>query len=563
MRSGDVIAERYRLVELIGSGGMGIVWLAEDLVESRQVALKRPHEATGTTLGDLAREADVARRVTHPNAVQVFEVVADGWLVMEHFPATTLAHLLDQRLAPARVAAIGAQVAAALAAAHAAQVVHRDVTPANILVNDDDVAKVTDYGISAWQAATITSSGKISGTAAYVSPEVADGEGAKAASDVFSLGATLFAAVEGTPPFGVGDPDVVLAHIRDGRAEPFRHAGPLAPVLAALLQRDRAARPSAEQARELLEAVASGQPLPEWIPAAPRVRPRWPLVVGVVAAVVAIAVVAGLLWTSKDPVRTALGDPRTADPCALLDAAAFDRFGPARLDADYGGFNRCDVLVDLTDDIEMDVMLQFHGQESDEPPPETVRRSEPEIGDGDCAVTLTLTDFGVIELVTETDEWSDAELCEVADEAADHVEGQLSGLDEVPRRAEPDPRSLALVDACALLTPADLDAEPDPGFADWQCRWDDLQVLFDKGNAASAEDGATPRQLSGHDVYVEEGGYGDETCVARVVNLRYQNDSGDALVEMALVVADGDQPMAQLCEQALAFAGPVASRLPS
>jgi serine/threonine protein kinase len=78
--------------------------------------------------------------------------------------------------------------------------VHRDVTPANILVNDDGVAKLADYGISAWQAATVTSSGKIIGTAAYVSPEVADGEGAKAPSDVFSLGATLFAAVEGTPP---------------------------------------------------------------------------------------------------------------------------------------------------------------------------------------------------------------------------------------------------------------------------------------------------------------------------------------------------------------------------
>lgn len=120
-----------------------------------------------------------------------------------------------------------------------------------------------------------------------------------------------------------------------------------------------------------------------------------------------------------------------------------------------------------------------------------------------------------------------------------------------------------------MLTPADLaavpgyaDVEPDPGFAAWQCRWDDVQVRFDRGNADSAEDGAVEHQFSGHDVYVEENGYGEGTCVARVVNLRYQNDSGDSLVEMALVVADGDQPMERLCELATEFAGPVASRLP-
>ena len=164
MRSGDVIAERYRLVDLIGSGGMGIVWLAEDLVADRQVALKRPH-GTGFR-ADLEREADIAGRVAHPAAVEVIGVVGEGddcWLAMEYFPSTNLAG--KGVLAPQDVAAIGAQVAGALAAAHAVDVVHRDVTPGNILVGADGTAKVTDFGISAWRAATITSSGKVSGTA--------------------------------------------------------------------------------------------------------------------------------------------------------------------------------------------------------------------------------------------------------------------------------------------------------------------------------------------------------------------------------------------------------------
>ncbi len=185
MRSGEVIAERYGLVELTGAGGMGTVWLADDPVESRQVALERPNVVTGSVIADPRQEAEVALRIAHPNAVRVFGVVDEGWLVMEYFPATSLAHLLHRRLSPSRVA-----------------------------------------------------------------------------------------AVEGTPPFGTGDPDVVLARIRDGHREPFRQAGPLAPVLATLMARDRAARPSASQAAEWLEAVASGQPLPDRVPAAPRARPR-------------------------------------------------------------------------------------------------------------------------------------------------------------------------------------------------------------------------------------------------------------------------------------------------
>jgi serine/threonine protein kinase len=117
------------------------------------------------------------------------------------------------------------QVASALVAAHAANVVHPDATPANILIAEDGTAKVADYDISVWRAAAVTSNDNINGTMAYVSPEVANGEGAKPA-DIFLLGATLYAAVEGGPPFGTGHPAAILTRIRDNRMEPMRNAGP-------------------------------------------------------------------------------------------------------------------------------------------------------------------------------------------------------------------------------------------------------------------------------------------------------------------------------------------------
>jgi serine/threonine protein kinase len=193
-------------------------------------------------------------------------------------------------------------------------------------VGADDTVKVTDFGISACQAATITSSGRISGTAAYVSPEVANGEGAKASSDIFSLGATLFAAVEGTPPFGTGDPDAVLARVREARGEPATQAGPLEPVLAALLRRERDHRPSAAQAKDMLAAVATGKPIPVWTPEkayTPRKRS--------LLAAAAISVVAAVLLTflrpwDTEPARTALGFPRTADPCSVADTTALQDY---------------------------------------------------------------------------------------------------------------------------------------------------------------------------------------------------------------------------------------------
>jgi len=573
VRSDDVVADRYRLVELIGSGGMGIVWLAVDLLEQREVALKRPHAGGGAIRADLEREADIARRVAHRNAVAVYEVVGDGddcWLVMEYFPSESLA--AKGALPPDQVAGIGAQVAAALAAAHAADVVHRDVTPGNILVDDTGTAKMTDFGISAWRAATITSSGKISGTAAYVSPEVADGDGAKASSDVFSLGATLFAAVEGAAPFGTGDPDVILSRIRAGRGEPCVKAGPLEPVLTALMQRDRNSRPTAVQAKDMLDMVVAGTPVPAWTPRPVRKKPRALLVAGVAVGVAAILVLAVLRpWETEDgPAVTVLGDPRTADPCSVAGAEALGRFGDTSVDANYGGLNRCDVFIDVSGDEDIDVVYQFDGPAE---PTKQVVRHEPERNDGSCDIAITLADATILEIDTRFDGPRD-DLCDVAGAAADHAESVLRANDEVPRRPAPDPRSLANVDACSLLEPADLatvpvfaGAEPDAGFANWQCRWQDVdgdaaaRVIFDRGDLADAKEG-THLALSGHDAYLQEEGYGANTCSVNVFNLEYRNDSGDDLVEMALVVIEGDRPMADLCQLAATFAAPAAEQLP-
>ena len=573
MRSDDVIADRYRLVEVVGAGGMGIVWLADDLRSNRQVALKRPITPGPGVRADLEREAEIAKRIAHPNAVNVFDVVGDDddcWLVMEYFPATSLA--AKGILPPREVAAIGAQVAGALAAAHEAGVVHRDVAPGNVLVADNGTAKVTDFGISAWRAATITSSGKVSGTAAYVSPEVADGAKATAASDMFSLGATLFAAAEGEPPFGTGDPEACLRRIRSGRGEIPVRSGALKPVLDALLQRDRIARPTAEQTKGMLDKVASGQSVPPW-PGVKR-RPN-----GLLVAAAAIAVVALLLlvvirpWESDadGPATTVLGDARTADPCAFADAQVLSRFGEAEVVDDYGGFNRCDVLIAVAGDDEIDVLFEFESA-GDAGGPARVVRHAPERADDGCDIALTLADQSELLVAATSDDNVDTDFCQVAKVAADHAEAVLGQHAEVPRRARADVRSLANVDACGLITAADLAKQPayagvtpDPGFGNWECRWQSadgaLRVIFDRNDLDSAREG-TRTDLSGREAYVTPKGYGDFTCAVRVFHLHYEDAHGDKHVELALVVVEGGGAMADLCRVASAFAGPVAAGLP-
>lgn len=273
MTSDRLIAGRYRLTDPIGTGAMGVVWRATDVRLRRTVAVKQLLLAPGLT-GSQAleaklramREGRIAARLHHPNAITVFDVAEeDGqpWLVMEYMNAPSLAVKLagGATLPPLEVAGIGAQSAAALSAAHDAGIMHRDVKPANLLVGDDGTVKLTDFGIShATGDVTVTATGFLAGTPAYLAPEIARGDDPKPAADVFALGSTLYAAVEGAPPFGEGDnPLAVLHAVARGVVPEPKQAGSLGPVLMWLLTASAEDRPTMAQARKALEDVAAGR----------------------------------------------------------------------------------------------------------------------------------------------------------------------------------------------------------------------------------------------------------------------------------------------------------------
>ncbi|UAK30459.1 protein kinase [Nocardia asteroides] len=273
MTADRLIAGRYRLTDPIGTGAMGVVWRATDVRLQRTVAVKQV--LLGPGLSGSAkleakrramREGRIAARLHHPNAITVFDVAEeDGqpWLVMEYMDAPSLATKLSggRTLPPLEVARIGAQAASALTAAHAAGIMHRDVKPANLLVADDGTVKITDFGISrAVGDVTVTATGFLAGTPAYLSPEVARGEDPEPASDVFALGSTLYAAVQGTPPFGEGDNPLALLHaVARAEIPPPESAGPLGPALMYLLAPAVADRPSMLEAQAVLEVVATGR----------------------------------------------------------------------------------------------------------------------------------------------------------------------------------------------------------------------------------------------------------------------------------------------------------------
>ncbi len=284
-RAGRVVAGRYRLVAPVGAGAMGTVWRAEDVRLDRVVAVKQLRVPAAATADEtqrarqrVFREARAAAGLQHPHAVAVYDVTTDEQdqpvLVMEYVPSRSLADVLAERgtLPAAEVSRIGARIAAALATAHAAGIVHRDVKPANILlVTDGDAttgtAKITDFGLARSSGdVTVTGTGLLAGTPAFLAPETARGEPPTPAADVFSLGATLYTAIEGTPPFGTADNAVAQLHrVAAGGAPPPRHAGPCTRPRMAMLHDDPAARPDMTHAAEMLTlagAEPAGAPAP-------------------------------------------------------------------------------------------------------------------------------------------------------------------------------------------------------------------------------------------------------------------------------------------------------------
>jgi serine/threonine protein kinase len=277
-----LLAGRYALREVLGRGGMGVVWLATDLRLERPVAVKEvtfalhlSDEERRVLRERTLREARTAARLDHPSVTSVYDVVEeDGrpWLVMELIESCSLQQVVDGQgpLPWPAVARIGLDVLAGLTAAHEAGVVHRDVKPANVLVASDGRACLTDFGIAtATGDPTITTTGAIIGSPAYMAPERAHGERPGPAADLWSLGATLWTAVEGQAAFARGEPMATLmAVVAEDLPQPA-NAGPLEPVLRGLLAKDPATRMTAEQARQGLQAVlGAAQDAVAWSPPA-------------------------------------------------------------------------------------------------------------------------------------------------------------------------------------------------------------------------------------------------------------------------------------------------------
>jgi tRNA A-37 threonylcarbamoyl transferase component Bud32 len=287
-----LLGDRYRLGERIASGGMGAVYRAVDETLGRQVAVKalrREFADDPTFLERFRREARAAARLSHPGVAGVYDYGERGgqpFIVMELVEGETLAERLAARgsLPWQEAFAIGAQVAAALAAAHAHGLVHRDVKPANILLGRDGRAKVTDFGIAqAAQTATLTRTGMVLGSANYVAPEQAKGGHVGPAADLYSLGCVLFEAVTGETPYRGGNlVAIATQHVSAPVPDPRARRPDLPPEAAALitraLQKDPAGRLPSGAAMAAALAAARHEPagdtrvLPAPVASAPATR---------------------------------------------------------------------------------------------------------------------------------------------------------------------------------------------------------------------------------------------------------------------------------------------------
>ncbi|MFD7322287.1 protein kinase [Streptomyces sp. NPDC059875] len=272
--AGLLLAGRYRLAETIGRGGMGKVWRAHDEVLHRVVAVKELTAGLFVAEADrlvlharTQKEARAAARITHPGVVTVHDVLEHDdrpWIVMQYVDGPSLADAAKEAgtIEPREAARIGLHVLGALRAAHAAGVLHRDVKPGNVLMARDGRVLITDFGIAAIEGdSTITRTGELVGSIDYLAPERVRGGDPGPASDLWSLGATLYTAVEGTSPFRRTSPiSTMQAVVTEEPPHPAK-AGALAPVIVALLRKDPADRPRAEEAeRMLLDAMEGRTP---------------------------------------------------------------------------------------------------------------------------------------------------------------------------------------------------------------------------------------------------------------------------------------------------------------
>ncbi|MEV7967620.1 protein kinase [Sphaerisporangium sp. NPDC088356] len=296
------MANRYQLLEAIGRGGMGIVWRAHDELLDRAVAVKEvryPGDPQDDEVAELnrrtLREARAAGRLSHPNVVVVHDVIEENgrpWIVMQLVDSRSLGQVMrDDGPMPMRMAAeIGLQILEALRHAHAAGVLHRDVKPENVLLTDDGRVVLTDFGIARMETDTTMTRTGLVGTPAFIAPERLRGQSAQRESDLWSLGATLYAAVEGRPPHDKGMAMATMHAVLNDEPEPALRAGRLGAVLTGLLEKNPSERLTADQAERMLRSIAEDRssapmtsqrtlpatPLPMPATSPPRKQPKEP-----------------------------------------------------------------------------------------------------------------------------------------------------------------------------------------------------------------------------------------------------------------------------------------------
>ncbi|WP_285584450.1 serine/threonine-protein kinase [Actinoallomurus iriomotensis] len=347
-----MVAGRYRLVERLGKGGMGTVWRAQDVVRGEDVAIKEPQltsnlggESPQVMVARFEREARAAAQISHPAVVDILDVISDSGrplIVMELIKGRSLADLMDEgMLSPQQAAKVALPVAEALVAAHAAGVLHRDVKPHNIMIAHDGRVVLTDFGLAQIHGEqALTRTGMLMGSAEFLPPERVLGRVAVPASDFFGLGVVLYTAVEGYSPFLRKVPEATFQAIMSARpAEPI-HAGPLAPLIMGLLDKDPERRPSGDQVIKRLRQVAEGTP-PAATPTAPpatekgpgkesgggrRTRRAWVLPVAAIITAAAfaagVAVATGAIKLKPVATQAAPGVTTTVTPTVKTRPAA-------------------------------------------------------------------------------------------------------------------------------------------------------------------------------------------------------------------------------------------------
>ncbi|MFF0172692.1 serine/threonine-protein kinase [Micromonospora profundi] len=362
----QLVADRYRLLSPLGQGGMGRVWKARDEVLHRDVAIKELVPPPGLTDEERRemrerslREARAIARLNHVNVVRIFDVLrtdGDPWIVMEYVASKSLQDTLaeDGPVTPARAVEIGLGVLGALNAAHKAGVMHRDVKPGNVLLGDDGRVVLTDFGLATIPGdPNVTRTGMVLGSPAYISPERAREGTAGPEADLWSLGATLYAAVEGKSPYARPSAIATLAALATEPMPPPKNAGPLKPVLNGLLRKDPNERITAEVAERMLRRAGGRrsrgislldgvrrpgpngprEPRPPHVPVP---RPAEDTADRSVSPPVAAAATSAAAAAAADASPTAVvGSGADADPTALVPAEPTATIaGPAAAEAD-------------------------------------------------------------------------------------------------------------------------------------------------------------------------------------------------------------------------------------